>query len=307
MDANSAALSRRCDEPTTFEPEAVPEQARAVTLSWRVARSLLTLFDQFNHHYPDRSRVSDGTIGDASHQKTDSDHNPWYPPPGGGIVTAGDFTHDPAHGMDIDRLTDELVATRDPRIKYIIANNLILDTRPQFNPWQWMPYHGSNPHDHHFHLSVMDSPLCDDPRPWTLASFGGAPPHQSIGEMMSQGTLPPCDVGRDGTLFTRRAYWCVTTGRASSLTKRSWLGLSTGWDDAPEVRVWFLGTNPDGTPNYDLPAPPSGAPPFPGNGKPFALKKNARQWWEAPDGTDQIAVEYLSTQPLGWEIEKEPR
>jgi hypothetical protein len=306
MDTHDAALSRCCDGHTTVKLTVVGEQARAAT-GWRVARSLLTLFDQFNHRYPDRSRVSDGTIGDANHQGTDSDHNPWYPPPDGGIVTAGDFTHDPAHGMDINRLTDELAATRDPRIKYIIANNLILDTRPQFNPWQWMPYHGSNPHDHHFHLSVMDSPLCDDPRPWTLASFGGQPPHQSLGEMMTQGTLPPCDVGPDGNLRTQRAYWCVTTGRASSLTKRSWLGLATGWDDAPEVRVWFVGTNPDGTPNYDLPAPPSGAPPFPGNGKPFVLKKNARQWWEAPDGTDQIAVEYHSAQPLGWEIEKEPR
>jgi hypothetical protein len=37
------------------------------------------------------------------------------------------------------------------------------------------------------------------------------------------------------------------------------------------------------------------------------LKKNARAWWEAPDGADQIAIEYRSTQPLGWEIEKEPR
>jgi hypothetical protein len=73
--------------------------------------------------------------------------------------------------------------------------------------------------------------------------------------------------------------------------------------------VWFLGTNPDGTPNYELGAPPTGASafPFPGNGNPFVLKKNARHWWEAPDGTDQIAVEYRSTQPIGWEIEKEPR
>jgi hypothetical protein len=306
MDINDAASSRQCDGNTILELRATPQQALAGSGSWRVARSLLTLFDQFNRRYPDRSRISDGTIGDASHQAMDSDHNPWYPPPGGGIVTAGDFTHDPAHGMDINRLTDELVRTRDPRIKYVIANNLILDSRPQFNPWQWMPYHGSNPHDHHFHLSVMDSPLCDDPRPWTLASFGGSP-HQAIGENMSQGTLPPSDIGANGRLITRRAYWCVTTGRASSLTNRSWFALATGWEDAAEVRVWFLGTNPDGTPDYNLPAPPGGAPPFPGNGNPFVLQKNSRHWWEAPDGTDQIGVEYRSTQPLGWEIEKEPR
>jgi hypothetical protein len=176
MDTVDAALSRQCNGHTTFELQAASQQAGATGGSWRVARSIVTLFDQFNHRYPNRSRVSDGTIGDASHQKTDSDHNPWYPLPRGGIVTAGDFTHDPAHGMDINRLTDELVVTRDPRIKYIIANKLILDTRPQFNPWRWMPYHGSNPHDHHFHLSMMDSPLCDDPRPWRLASFRNDPP-----------------------------------------------------------------------------------------------------------------------------------
>lgn len=197
MDANDAASSRHCDG-NTVELVAASEQDHAAGASWRVARSILTLFDQFNRRYPDHSRASDGTIGDASHQGqgTDSDHNPWYPLPDGGIVTAGDFTHDPAHGMDINRLTDELAATRDPRIKYIIANSLILDARPQFNPWQWMPYHGSNPHDHHFHLSVMDSPLCDDPRPWTLASFGGGPQQNATGEIMSLGTMPPATSAR---------------------------------------------------------------------------------------------------------------
>lgn len=305
MDVNDAASSRHCDGHTIDLDDAT-EGNLARAQSWRVARSVRTLFDQFNRRYPNRSRASDGTIGDANHQGTNSDHNPWYPRPNGGIVTAGDFTHDPAHGMDIDRLTDELVAARDPRIKYIIANRMILDTRPQFSPWQWRPYSGSNPHDHHFHLSVMDSPICDDPRPWALASFGDDPIRKAT-EIMSQGTMPPCEVGQNGELIPQRAYWCVTTGRASSLTRRSWFGLATGWADAPEVRMWFLGTNADGTPNYELPAPPTGGSPFPGNGKPFVLKMNARQWWEAPDGTDQIAVEYRSKQPIGWEIEKEPR
>src|SRR5690242_20433544 len=98
-------------------------------MAWRVARSLLTLRDQFNAKFPGRNKASDGTIGDPNHQGTDSDHNPWY----GGIVTAIDVTHDPASGVDIDRITDELQASRDPRIKYVIANGLIMDTRPQFN------------------------------------------------------------------------------------------------------------------------------------------------------------------------------
>jgi hypothetical protein len=135
---------------------------------WRVARSLDVLLDQIDRAFAGRSKASDGSIGDPAHQSRDSDHNPWYGP---GIVTARDFTHDPAHGLDIDAFTDELAASRDPRIKYIIANRLILDTRPQYNPWQWVPYTGSNPHTAHFHLSVMDNPSCDDPTAWNLPSL----------------------------------------------------------------------------------------------------------------------------------------
>lgn len=137
--------------------------------NWRVARSLDVLLDQINRAFPGRSTASDGSIGDANHQNRDSDHNPWYGP---GIVTARDFTHDPANGLDIDAFTDELAASRDPRIKYIIANSLILDSRPGENPWTWMPYHGSNPHTSHLHLSVMDNPICDDASPWNLPSLG---------------------------------------------------------------------------------------------------------------------------------------
>lgn len=144
-------------------------------MAWRVAESLEVLRRQFNSRYPNRSKVSDGGIGDAAHASRSSDHNPWYQKGGMGIVTARDFTHDPAVGMDIDRLTDELAASRDPRIKYIIANGYILDSRPGNNPWKWMKYSGSNPHTKHFHLSV-NTHNCDDARPWNLPSFGGAAP-----------------------------------------------------------------------------------------------------------------------------------
>ncbi|MGH3870400.1 MAG: peptidoglycan-binding domain-containing protein [Pseudonocardiaceae bacterium] len=77
--------------------------------------------------------------------------------------------------MDIDRLTDELAATRDPRIKYIIANRLILDSRPGNNPWRWVRYNGPNSHTSHFHLSVLSTPICDDTQRWRLASFNGIP------------------------------------------------------------------------------------------------------------------------------------
>lgn len=142
-------------------------------MSWRVAGSLLTLKDQINARYPHRSKVSDGFIGDEDHSNRNSDHNPWYGP---GIVTAGDFTHDVNFGIDIDKFTDELVASRDRRIKYIIANDMICSGAAGPQPWVWREYSGSNEHRHHFHLSVVASPLADDTTPWKLPSLGGVTP-----------------------------------------------------------------------------------------------------------------------------------
>lgn len=149
-------------------------------MAWRVARSLDVLLGQLNARFPHRSKLSDGSIGDAAHASRSSDHNPWYGP---GIVTARDYTHDPKGGVDINRLSDELAASRDPRIKYVIANGMILDSRPGNRPWQWVRYTGSNQHTKHLHLSVMDNPSCDDTRPWNLPMLGGAAPAPTPSEV----------------------------------------------------------------------------------------------------------------------------
>ena len=154
-----------------------------VTMDWRVATSLETLRHQLNARFPGRSTASDGGIGDEAHQKSGSasDHNPWYGP---GIVTARDFTHDPAHGLDIQQIGDQLLGSQDPRIKYVIANRRIGSSRS----WQWGPYDGANPHEKHFHLSVVASPLCDDDRPWNLPVFGETPEDRG-GEHVETGTV----------------------------------------------------------------------------------------------------------------------
>ena len=156
--------------------------------------------------------------------------NPWYGP---GIVTARDFTHDPAHGMDMNRVSAELVATRDRRIKYVIWNRRIIDSRPGNNPWVWAPYNGANPHDHHMHVSVMDNALCDDTTPWTLASFGSTPAPTST-QGMNAATLAavmgnvagvPYDqylgpfvdgmLAAQCTTVNRAAMWCAQIGHES--------------------------------------------------------------------------------------------
>lgn len=160
--------------------------------NWRVAKSLTTLRNQINARYPNRSKVSDGFIGDEDHSNRNSDHNPWY----NGIVTAGDFTHDPDNGIDIDDFTDELVASRDSRIKYIIANGMICSGSAGPSPWVWRPYNGPSPHRHHFHLSVKANESCDSTTLWNIPSLGGAvalpaPTVPRLGETLEKGSKGP--------------------------------------------------------------------------------------------------------------------
>lgn len=138
-------------------------------MPWRVARSLDVLLDQLNRRYPNRSKASDGSIGDAAHAASRSDHNP----DASDVVRARDFTHDPHAGVDIDRLSDELAESHDPRISYVIANRLIMSGPAGPLPWQWVNYHGSNPHTKHLHLSVVADDLADHPRPWDLPMLRG--------------------------------------------------------------------------------------------------------------------------------------
>lgn len=146
-------------------------------MAWRVARSLEKLRDQIDAAAPRRNKASDGTIGDADHQNRESDHNPWCGP---GVVTAIDITHDPAKGVDIDKLTDDLQRSRDSRIKYVIANNMIMSGSSGPSPWVWRSYSGSNPHTRHFHLSVNCNASKDNTRPWELPSLRGIGGSQPI-------------------------------------------------------------------------------------------------------------------------------
>lgn len=132
-------------------------------MNWRLAKSLEQLRAQVNAAYPNRSKTSDGTIGDARHAASKSDHNPTS----AGVVTAIDITHDPAHGVVIADIAEVLRKSLDPRIKYVICNGRIFSSKT--SPWVWRPYTGTNAHSKHIHVSVMADPaLYDDTRPWAL-------------------------------------------------------------------------------------------------------------------------------------------
>ncbi len=136
-------------------------------MAWRVAESLKKLRDQINQKAPNRSKASDGTIGDAAHASSNSDHNPHIKDGDIGVVTALDITHDPDDGCNAQAIVDALVKSKDIRIKYIIWNRKIISSTVQ--PWIWREYNGKNPHTKHFHLSVVSTkPHYDSTSSWSI-------------------------------------------------------------------------------------------------------------------------------------------
>ncbi len=145
--------------------------------SGRVAKSLLTLIDQVDARWPTRMRTNDGTIGDAAHAATKSDHNK----DSKGIVRALDITNDPAHGVNARAIAQALLDSRDPRLSYVISNGQMARTYPHAGttPWQWSKYTGPSPHTEHCHVSVVSDDRADGTKPWALPGASSTQPQEA--------------------------------------------------------------------------------------------------------------------------------
>jgi hypothetical protein len=136
-------------------------------VAWRVAKCLLVARDQMQARHP--GTPNPGFIGDDAHASRTSDHNPWVDDPASSVnvVTAGDFYHRPQLGFDAGKFAEQLKASGDPRIKYVIWNRRIWSRARASEGWR--PYNGTNPHTGHCHLSVSSSKsLYDSTRSWNL-------------------------------------------------------------------------------------------------------------------------------------------
>lgn len=162
----------------------------------RRARSLQTLLDQLNARFPGRSTASDGWIGDDAHKARGShvvsQHNA-MPVAGEDIVCALDITQDLAVGLDCGQLMEELDASNDPRIFYLIHDRKIDNSDDSRTP-----YRGANGHVGFLHFSVryQDRGLYDDARAWNLPMLGGSAPAEPrpttpVGARLLQLTQPP--------------------------------------------------------------------------------------------------------------------
>ena len=118
----------------------------ATSGSWgRLAPSLVTMVNEADRLAPNRSKTSDGSLGDAAHAARSSFHNPLD-----GYVDALDLTHDPLNGWDVHARAGELVARGDGRLDHVISDRQIWSAAQPV----WRSYTGTNPHIHHAHFAV---------------------------------------------------------------------------------------------------------------------------------------------------------
>lgn len=192
---------------------------------WRLAHALEVLRDEVNAEWPDRSKASDGTLGDASHAARVSDHNPALYPGAGPtpVVRAMDIT---VQGIDHVQYRERIRAlgkAGDSRLNpngYVISDRRIASA--QHEPaWEWHPYTGTNPHDHHVHVSVGTNPRgFDSSAPWGI--YGG--------------TTSPIDDPEADDMFTEQDRADIAAIKRALL-----IDVASGADDATQTQARGLG------------------------------------------------------------------
>lgn len=141
-------------------------------MAWRLAKSLETLRTEINKAAPNRSKASDGTLGDPAHAARCSRHNP----NAAGVVTAFDCTNDPVNGCPIHVWAREYVKHPEkihPELEYIISNREVFKRRNGFKPEL---YTGTNPHDKHAHFGVGRGTDCAPTTPYDSTQIWGIVP-----------------------------------------------------------------------------------------------------------------------------------
>lgn len=126
-------------------------------MAWYLAPALAVGRAEVNDRWPNRDKTSDGTIGDAAHQATRSDHNPNSRE----SVDAWDMD---VNGVNVWVVID---AFQDhPSAHYWIYDRQIA-TRA--NDWRRQAYAGTNPHTQHVHFSVRQTREAEqDRRSWGI-------------------------------------------------------------------------------------------------------------------------------------------
>jgi hypothetical protein len=146
--------------------------------SWILVPCLVTLRDEFNWVAPRRDRASDGSIGDATHASSSSDHNPDET----GNTPYEDADHrNEVHAIDVDddlrtpgwdmNRCLQIIITRHRQGRDNRLQNVIYNRRIWSRSWGWTAraYTGASAHTEHAHFSVRYTTAQEnDTRPWGL-------------------------------------------------------------------------------------------------------------------------------------------
>ncbi|GGK87833.1 hypothetical protein [Mangrovihabitans endophyticus] len=146
--------------------------------SWILVPCLVSLRSEFNRLAPGRDHTSDGSIGDAAHAQSSSDHNPDET----GRTPYHDADHiNEVHAIDVDddlrksgwtmQRCVQIIVTRHRTGKDNRLQNVIYNRRIWSRSWGWTArtYTGTSPHTEHAHFSARYTTAQEsDTRPWGL-------------------------------------------------------------------------------------------------------------------------------------------
>jgi hypothetical protein len=202
-------------------------------MAWRVAKCLDVLRQQLNAAYPSRSKATDGTRASDEHRarSPNSDHNEKLVN-GEWVVHAMDITHDPGDGLDCQQLFDNLIASKDRRIKYAIWNRQI--SNPTVQDWKKRP--AAN-HEGHLHLSVYDDPhLADDTTPWDVFDDVVDVPREPVGRRFTDITATVFG-GPDDKLASGTGAYGILDWRKPQVALP--YNFKTHKEPLPKVRLFY--------------------------------------------------------------------
>lgn len=119
-------------------------------MSWHLAPSLVQFRDEVNKKWPNRSKKSDGTIGNPAHSARRSDHNP--------------NSRDSVNAIDIsypgvNPTTVIAAVKKHPAANYVIFNKKIYRRK---NGWKAEKYTGASPHTSHLHISILQTKAAEN-------------------------------------------------------------------------------------------------------------------------------------------------
>lgn len=191
---------------------------------WYLNRALTNFREAVNEAYSARDKGSDGTIGDAAHQSSSSDHNP----DSDGSVDAWDMDVEvngkgKAYAADVEDLKTVFEAHESSG--YWIHNDQIAR---RVDSWRRRPYRefnddpGRNKHIHHVHWNTRASHEGSN-RPWIIQEDDMLTPQQ--------------DQKLSDTHFTTTSAINNPTGAEGSVPLHVWAEWVTGTLKALAVSV----------------------------------------------------------------------